>query len=275
MLVTDLDGTLLDPSGRVHASDRVAIAALHKRGIPVSICTGRMYSGTREIALEIGVTGPVACVDGGHLVEVRSNETLAMFALGAALSELLRTLLCATTLPCFAFSNDQVVHDDRGLPHVRFIRTWSPHTRFERRMLEPEVWGSLRNLVSIVMVGSRMELEGLLTSAALVAAGELQSALFPLRETERAGNWALILRRARIDKGTAVTWLAERHGVRLSDVVVVGDWVNDLPMFAVAGQSFAMAQAPSQVAEAATSRLRANVHLGGGIAEAAERAGLL
>jgi hypothetical protein len=55
----------------------------------------------------------------------------------------------------------------------------------------------------------------------------------------------------------------------------VGDWLNDLPMFQVAGRSFAMGQAPDAVKSAATDVLDATATTGGGIAEAARRAGLL
>ena len=83
------------------------------------------------------------------------------------------------------------------------------------------------------------------------------------------------MRRAGVDKGTATRWLADYHGLSVSDVVAVGDWINDVPMFAVAGKSFAMAQAPEDVYSAATFRLKASQETGGGIREAAERAGLL
>ena len=43
----------------------------------------------------------------------------------------------------------------------------------------------------------------------------------------------------------------------------------------VAGRSFAMAHATEEVKAAATEHLRADVTTGGGVAEAAERAGLL
>ena len=51
--------------------------------------------------------------------------------------------------------------------------------------------------------------------------------------------------------------------------------MNDIPMFRVAGRSFAMAHAVDEVKAAASDHLRADVSTGGGIAEAAERAGLL
>jgi hydroxymethylpyrimidine pyrophosphatase-like HAD family hydrolase len=85
----------------------------------------------------------------------------------------------------------------------------------------------------------------------------------------------LLVRAAGVNKGTGVEWLAGHYGVSLDEIVAVGDWLNDVPMFGRVGLSFAMAQAPDVVKEAATAVLESDDIGGGSIAEAAERAGLL
>jgi hydroxymethylpyrimidine pyrophosphatase-like HAD family hydrolase len=52
---------------------------------------------------------------------------------------------------------------------------------------------------------------------------------------------------------------------------VVGDWVNDIPMFEVAGRSFVMGSAPEAVCAKATDVLARTAGSGGGIAEAIRR----
>ena len=42
------------------------------------------------------------------------------------------------------------------------------------------------------------------------------------------------------DKGHGITKLAEHYGIDLKDVVVIGDNLNDVPMFEVAGKGIAM-----------------------------------
>ncbi len=54
-------------------------------------------------------------------------------------------------------------------------------------------------------------------------------------------------------KGTAVTALAARLGV--DRIVAFGDNFNDLPMFAIADESYAMAHADQLVRAAATATL--------------------
>ena len=106
-------------------------------------------------------------------------------------------------------------------------------------------------------------------------AGRVQTVSFAIRRPELGGLWGMVVRAAGTNKGTALRWLAEHHGCGLEDTLVVGDWLNDLPMFAVAGRSFAMGQAPDGVKRAATDQLEATHESGGGIREAARRAGIL
>jgi hypothetical protein len=103
------------------------------------------------------------------------------------------------------------------------------------------------------------ELREQLADAAFVAS-------FPV--TRLPGVHAMIVRAKGPTKGTAVEWLAAHHGCTAAEVVVVGDWQNDVPMFDTAGRSFVMAQAPDDVKSHATDRLEASGHLGGGVAEA-------
>src|SRR5260370_900343 len=57
------------------------------------------------------------------------------------------------------------------------------------------------------------------------------------------GKHALMVRTAGPTKGTALAELCRHVGCSLAEAVAVGDWINDVPMFEVAGRSFAMAGA--------------------------------
>jgi sucrose-phosphate phosphatase subfamily len=54
-----------------------------------------------------------------------------------------------------------------------------------------------------------------------------------------------------MSKGAALSWVAERLGHDPSEFVAVGDSPNDVSMFAVAGRSFAVANAHASAREAA------------------------
>jgi hydroxymethylpyrimidine pyrophosphatase-like HAD family hydrolase len=80
--------------------------------------------------------------------------------------------------------------------------------------------------------------------------------------------WALRVRSLGVDKGQALERLARARSLRKSELVAVGNDYNDLPLFRVAGQSFAMGDAPLAVRKAAHHVLGATSLTGGGVAEA-------
>jgi hydroxymethylpyrimidine pyrophosphatase-like HAD family hydrolase len=275
LLAVDLDGTLVDAAGAVHAPDREAIAALARKGIPTTIITGRLFSGTRHIASDVGTHGAVACVDGCHLVEVASGADLLHGSIVAESAAALRDLLERHRVTTFVFANDQILYDDEGAPHLPYVRTWSlDHVRTERVTVHPH-WEHARGITAVVSLGTERAIRELELDLGRALGQAVYTAAFPVRRLQKLGTWALVARAAGYSKGTALVWLARHHGVSPEEVVAVGDWFNDIPMFAAAGRSFVMAQAPEDVKQAATDRLDADSSTGGGIAEAALRAGLL
>ena len=86
------------------------------------------------------------------------------------------------------------------------------------------------------------------------------------------GRLDRLVRAAGRDRGTALAELCRSVGCSLDETVVVGDWYNDVPMFEVAGRSFAMGGTPEAVRSKATDVLEQEHGGGGGIAEAIRRA---
>ena len=56
----------------------------------------------------------------------------------------------------------------------------------------------------------------------------------------------------RADKGTALRLVAGKLDIPLGQVLAIGDNPNDMPMFAAAGTSVAMGNAPPEVKDSAT-----------------------
>lgn len=238
-----------------------------------------MYSGTRQIAHQLGIEGPVACVDGSHIVHVGTKRSLYMATLDRDASEELRQWLEQVGLATFAFASDTIVHDPMGHRHLPLLRTWSERMLSVKSVTSIEGWATLQEISAVIALGHKAAIDTVL--AAMDSEPRpawrslLQVVTFPMRGPGNPDCWALLVRRANTDKGTALAWLAEYHAVPVASVVVVGDWLNDVPMFKVAGKSFVMSQAPVEVREAATFVLTAHAQIGGGIREAAERSGLL
>lgn len=269
LLAVDVDGTLLRRDGAIDPADADAIDRLRARGVPVTIVTGRLYSGTRPVAASLRLDGPIACVDGSHIVDVGDDRALYASPICGHDALALRDVLARHDIARFLFAEDTIIHDAEGEPFAGYVRTWSPNVDVVARVTDHPSWEHERGVMAVVALGAERDIAD--------AADELRARLehttrvitFPVA---RASKHAMVVRAAGPTKGTAIAWLAAHHGCTIEEVVAVGDWINDVPMFEVAGRSFVMGQAPAEVKATATDELTADCFGGGGIAEAIGRA---
>ena len=264
LLAVDLDGTLLDHNGVPHQEDVRAIRALLGSGVSVSILTGRLYSGTRATAEVLGLTGPVACVDGSHLVDASTHRTVFHRGIKGAHAFALRDGLAKHGPATFLFAKDAVVHDEAGAPFLGYVSTWSTDVRRALRVADHELWAEEDGITAVVAVGTSKQISGAVDEIQATLDGVAQAIMFPVRRIP--ATWGLVVRASGGTKGTALEWLAGHYGCAMEQTVVVGDWLNDVTMFSVAGRSFAMGQAPDEVKRAASDVLPETSETGGGIA---------
>ncbi|MCW5808696.1 MAG: HAD hydrolase family protein [Deltaproteobacteria bacterium] len=263
LLALDLDGTLFRHDKSIDARDVAAIHELAASGVIVTIVTGRLLTGAVGAARTCSIEGAIACVEGSHLVELASRRTLLHHAMAPDLVALLRATFAANGLATFVFDAETIHHDHRGASYAAYVGTWSP----ELRLVEEEVVWRAAPLATVA-IGPPEPVAAALADLARVPG--LYTVSFDLHH--HPGMRAILVRAEGPTKGTALTELCRNAGLTLADAVAVGDWVNDIPMFQVAGRSFAMGGAPDPVVAVATDVLATHVGEGGGIAEAIRRA---
>jgi Cof subfamily protein (haloacid dehalogenase superfamily) len=263
LLALDLDGTLLRADQEVDARDVAAIRELQRAGVTVTIVTGRLLHGATGAARACAIEGAIACIEGSHLVELGTGETLVHHGMADEIAAAVRAAFTANGLTSFVFDAHGIHHDHAGAPYAPYIKTWSPNLR----IVEEDVAWQTEPLAAVA-VGDAAAI-----AAARAALGERADALFCVSFGVNAfpGKQVLMVRTAGPTKGTALAELCRRAGVSLGEAVAVGDWVNDIPMFEVAGRSFVMGSAPDEVRAKATDVLARPAGAGGGIAEAVRR----
>ena len=270
LLAVDLDGTLLDPTGSAHEVDIRALKALLAAGVHVTIVTGRLYSGTRHVAEQIGLKGPVACVDGSHIVSATTHKTLHVHAISGARALALREAMAKSRAATFVFAQDQVVYDERGRQYLGYVSTWSTSLVVADESVRHPFWEHDAGVTAVVAVGERAQIHTAVEAIATTLGDHAQIAMFPAKNVH--DRWGMIVRAAGGDKGTALAYVADHYGVPMTDVVAVGDWINDIPMLRVAGRSFSMGHAPDPVKTVVTDQLRHTSIEGGGVARVVELA---
>jgi Cof subfamily protein (haloacid dehalogenase superfamily) len=244
LLALDIDGTLVGDDLVLRDRTAAAIAAAMRRGVVVSLATGRMASSALTFARELGLVDPIIAYQGALIRAMPDADSR------------LGRLLVHTPLPAAVAREAVEWSRARGLdPHLnhleRFIiRADDPkaedYSKFlgARAELVPSLREAIRHPVSKVLaVGDERLTLDAFAEARVTFAGRADVTISHPRFLEFLAPGT--------SKGRAVRWLARRRGIPLDQVMTIGDQRNDLEMIETAGHGVAMPTAPSEVLAAA------------------------
>jgi len=75
LVACDLDGTLLAPSLEFLPGTAVGVERLRVAGVPLVVCTGRMFKSARRVIAQLGLTsGPIVCYQGALVADLGTRE---------------------------------------------------------------------------------------------------------------------------------------------------------------------------------------------------------
>ncbi len=229
LLALDLDGTLLDDNQAISGRVRRTIAAAQERDVLVTLATGRMFDVTLTHALDLGITAPLICYQGG-LIQAPDSETPLYRAT-------MDTALVRQVLEWRAQHGWHVVlYADRDV----FVAERHYPESFYRAMLgERLVW--VDDLSSVLEQHEPLKF--------LVVAEPAAADLIEVEMQRRfAGRMEVVRSHAMfvegnplgVSKGDALRRLAGHLGIPQAQVMAIGDQDNDAPMLAWAGVGVAM-----------------------------------
>jgi hypothetical protein len=270
LLALDLDGTLLQRDGTIHARDLDAIARVRKQGVAVTLCTGRLYSGTRHAAELLDLEGPVGCVDGSQVMlhSPTGSAPLHLTAIQGDHALHLRELLGRRSAARFFVSGDRIIHDAAGAAFRPYVATWTGELEETTDLHAHPFWQDGSGILAAILVGQMTDIDATAAEIRAELGAHAHLISFPLTRLEGLGG--MVVRAPGRNKGTALQSIGAHLGIGVHEMVAVGDWFNDKPMFEVVGRSFAMKTAPDDVRALATDQVRCELK-DGGVAEVIER----
>lgn len=258
LIATDLDGTLLSPSGELTPRTVAALQAATDAGVIVVFASGRPpFIAAREIE----------AAGRGVQYGVMANGTIVC------------TLPDATTLHSVSFDAPVAIeavrtmraHDPAIGVALATDRGFTAEAGFRERMpIDPggeSVPDALVGHDGATVAIKLLAFHPTRTAHDLIA--ELPAVLGPDLVIAHMGADAVEVAPAGADKGIGLRWLLAHLDIDGADVVVFGDEINDLPMFAVAGRRIAVANAHPSVRDAADEVTESNAD--DGVARAIER----
>ena len=238
LIALDLDGTLFsDGENRVPPVVADAIRRTAERGTIVTLATGRPYAFTRAVAIDLGLTAPLICYQGG-IVQTMDGHLLRDFTFSQ------ETL--APALDLARRNRWQVYLERDGVLHLEAEVVYD-ETLFPL-MASPCKRERDLGLADLAPHQLGVFLPGGVTDGQV---RDLQDAIGPAATVMRSHPQVINAIPAGVSKGAALTWLADHLGIPQSAVMAVGDSDNDASMISWAGIGVAMGGARASVLEAA------------------------
>ncbi|MCZ2830940.1 HAD family hydrolase [Modestobacter sp. VKM Ac-2986] len=254
VVVSDMDGTLLDGAGVVSARTHAAVAACRAAGLPVVGATGRGPRLLESVREALAGQGLAVLAQGGYVVRLGT---------GGAPDEVLRTVGMSREVATRVIAaieevaGELVVAVEDAADQVEALRPLRVQHGFDWPYPEP---AQLLPRHEVLPVGAVLKV--FLRSPSLVE-DELvalaRTVVDPAdAELTHAGLGFIEVLPPGVTKATGLAVVLADLGLELSDVLVFGDMPNDLPMIeavtAGGGRAVAMANAHPAVRAAAADR---------------------
>ncbi|PKR83706.1 Cof-type HAD-IIB family hydrolase [Heyndrickxia camelliae] len=261
LIAIDLDGTLLSEDGTISATNVEAIHDVQKQRDIITICSGRSLHDTQAILKNAGIDCPI--ITGNGAIAFHGKEIIQKLVIpDNVLSELIPFLESEGFY--FELYTNQGIHllakgKEQLGEEIRLLAEKDPTFPMEwankERDIQFQQFGlhyindykdidipNLEVYKIFVLSFDRKKLE------------HLENTLKNRQDISltSSGSTKLEIAHAEVSKGNALTYMANFLSIPLQDTVAIGDNLNDISMFKVAGISVAMGNAVEEAKKLST-----------------------
>lgn len=218
LLALDLDGTLLNDQSEVSETNALWIKHAMEAGVTVCLSTGRGFIGALPFADQLGLDSPMITVNGGE-IWTKPHVLHRRILLEADKVMKLHALAEQYDIWFWAYTPEDIYNKDR----------WAGDT-MARKWLKFGYYSKDTSILSTILKEIHTW-DGL--------------------EITNSSPFNIEINPADVSKATALMELCRMRGFDMSEVVAVGDSLNDIAAIRAAGLGVAMGNAQAEVKEAA------------------------
>lgn len=252
LIAMDMDGTLLThvtPGAAVIPPENAAVLRrCAEAGVHLALATGRMPDDAGFFARDAGLMMHLIALNGGILLDAPGGAPFDARYLPEDTARRVLDRMMAFEVDAAVFGPWEVVSmRDRPLRWAQTVLGtffWRTGGRLRYRSNGDSLEAVLPRTCKLVALAGQDE-------ARLADLKARIRAEFPDLTISSSWHDNFEVNPAQTDKGTALTALATRLGIPLSQVMAIGDNDNDLPMLRAAGVSVAMGNATDAARAAA------------------------
>lgn len=248
LIAIDLDGTLLNSEKRISSENKSKLQLAMDRGVKVVVCSGRVYSGARVYAREIGSNGPLIACNGAIIREMDTESFL--YSNTMTIDDSLKVIdICRSEDIYFhIYIGDTLYTEKLGYSSLLYYNRnieLPEKDRIDIRVIDniKEIIKKPENPVAKILVID-YDRDKLRNTRKIIE--EIKGV-----QVMSSGKNNIEIVNAGVNKGKSLEILADKLGVRREQVVAIGDNENDLSMLEFAGLGIAMGNAEEYVKETA------------------------
>lgn len=237
LLITDMDGTLLNDQGKISKKNKEAIAYFMEQGGRFTIATGRMTPSAKNVIYPLHINFPAILYNGCKIYDYNTDKVLYQAFLEEHRKEVVKLLKEEQ-----AYLGIELYIDE----NVYIYKSCKYSYRFSRqgydviRQVKPEVWQ--RNWTKVLLIGEEAEMD------------YLESIFHEKYDKElviRSGARYLEIVPRYSTKGAALNYLTNLYNIDQAKVAAVGDNMNDIDLLENAAYGFCVANGAQRLLERA------------------------
>ena len=230
MIVSDLDGTLLDAEHKVDAFTAATFQALAQQGIQIAIATGRHFLDVQGIRETLGVSAHLITSNGARVHDPDNNEIFAENVEPSLARQLLQAEISAGTLLNIYVDDGWLV--ERDCPELVGVYYKDSGFSYQVNDLKNHHGEGIAKILYIADHATLCELEAKI----IERFGDAIYITF-------SADDCLEVMAPTVSKGHALSEVLGRLRIDAEHCYAFGDGQNDIQLLAVAGNAYVMGNA--------------------------------
>lgn len=239
LVVSDVDGTLLQAGYGIPKENIDAVERFVARGGRFTVCTGRSVVSIRRYIDWIALTAPAVLNNGAVIYDYSKEKVIYANTLGGNIIAVIKEIV--ETFPDVGAE----LHSVHGIEVVRQNEETHKHTSVEHIPFVLADIDAVKGPWTKALLAGKAER---IKQVDRFVANKIKTdARYQDFDFVFSSDTFLEILAKGVNKGTGLKKLAELLKVDLEDTVAIGDYYNDIEMLEVAGHTAAVADAPADI----------------------------
>jgi len=250
LYVSDLDGTLLDGSGKLSDFSRKNLKRLLDAGLNFTVASARAINEIQPVLGDLPIKLPVIAINGAYLTDYKTGKHLIINHLpdetAKAIFAAIRKMNLWPFVCTFNGREDCLYYQTLTHPAMRWYCQALSALDDKRLRQTPNLAGVLNEtVISLAVMGDREPVGEIAAALDEQFTGQLEN--FYFENPYSPGWWWLTIHDKKACKSIALRELLEMTGFKREQVTVFGDHINDIRMLELAANAVAVENAEEKV----------------------------